>query len=122
MMGSTAKAVLIALAWGCSFFPQVVRSSDARLLFFTAPWCEPCRKMEPLVANLARKYRVQMIVLDFGRSPQAVEDFGVERLPTMILINPKGQILLKTEDASKQSMDALAVALKKLRKEKARMN
>ena len=122
MMESTAKAALIALAWGCSFFPQAVRRSDAKLLFFTAPWCEPCLKMEPLVANLARKYRVQMIVLDFDRSPQAVQDFRVERLPTMILINPKGQLLLKTEDASKQSMDALGVALKKLRKEKNRIN
>lgn len=115
--------VALVLLVLCSFRPlEASNGKFGRLLFFTAPWCEPCHKMEPLVANLAKKYKVEMVSVDFDRSPQAVEDFKVESLPTIILLDSQGQLLFRAEGASRQTMRALTTALKTLERHKGNIN
>jgi|GEM_PF-3331706 len=118
MLRPRATLAVLLLAF-CSFSPsEATHSYNGRLFFFTARWCEPCHKIEPLVANLAKRYNVQWIPVDFDSSPQAVQDFKVESLPTIVLLDSKGQLLFRAEGASKQALDALTTALKTLDRQK----
>ncbi|HYK89610.1 MAG TPA: thioredoxin family protein [Acidobacteriota bacterium] len=115
------RSALVTIVAACCFLPpEAANSNNARLLFFTASWCAPCQKMKPAVESLARKYKVDMILVDFHASPLAVRDFKVESLPTIVLLDSKGQLLFKAEGAGKQTMDALVAALKTLTRQKKR--
>lgn len=110
--------VIIVAAWCCFPSPGAAKSYSARLLFFTAPWCGPCQDMKPVVERLVRKYKVQMVLVDFDQSPGVVREFTVESLPTMVLLDSKGQLRFRASGASRQITDALTVALKTLAEHK----
>ena len=59
-----------------------------QLLFFTSTRSGPARRMESLVAHLARKERerLRVIQVDVDGSPDIVEKLGVEDVPTLVLV------------------------------------
>jgi len=61
------------------------------LLFFTAPTSGPARRMESLLAHLARKERARLKVsrIDVGENPRLAEKLGVETVPTLILLKDR---------------------------------
>ncbi|MFN7021137.1 MAG: thioredoxin family protein [Phycisphaerales bacterium] len=52
-----------------------------------APWCAPCRAMEPTVAELAREWggSIRVGKLDVTASPQTAKRFGVSSLPAFLV-------------------------------------
>jgi thioredoxin 1 len=57
------------------------------LVDFWAPWCAPCRKLEPALAELARRYsgRLTVASLDVDEQPATAGRYDVLSLPTLIL-------------------------------------
>jgi thioredoxin-like negative regulator of GroEL len=62
-----------------------------RLLFFTASTSGPARRMESLLAHLARKERARLRVsrIDVDESPELAERLGVTEVPTLILVKDR---------------------------------
>jgi thioredoxin-like negative regulator of GroEL len=67
--------------------------SDRRplLVFFGAAHSGPARRMESLVAHLARKERARLRVtqVDVNEQPELAERFRVETVPTLALVKEK---------------------------------
>ena len=63
-------------------------STTPLLLFFTTSRSGPARRMESLLAHLARKERSRLRVLriDADESPEWIERLDVKEIPTLILI------------------------------------
>ena len=61
------------------------------LLFFTDPTSGPARRMESLLAHLARKERDRLDVkrIDVEKRPEAAAKMKVEVVPTLLLIKEK---------------------------------
>lgn len=61
------------------------------LLFFTDPTSGPARRMESLLAHLARKERDRLQVqrVDVSKRPETAEQMKVEVVPTLLLIKEK---------------------------------
>jgi thioredoxin-like negative regulator of GroEL len=61
------------------------------LVFFGASHSGPARRMESLVAHLARKERARLRVtqVDVNEQPELAERFGVETVPTIALVKGK---------------------------------
>jgi thioredoxin 1 len=56
--------------------------------YFTAEWCQPCKKTRPIVEELNRDQTVagfQIIDVDFN--PELVDNFGIRSVPTFILFD-----------------------------------
>ena len=70
-----------------------VVSTDSRplLLFFGAAHSGPARRMESLVAHLARKERDRLRVeeIDIEAQPELAEHFRVTTVPTIALVKDK---------------------------------
>jgi thioredoxin 1 len=68
-------------------------SSDPRplLIFFGATHSGPARRMESLVAHLARKERARLRVqeIDIDEEPELAERFRVTTVPTLALVKDK---------------------------------
>jgi thioredoxin 2 len=64
------------------------------LLFFTTPTSGPARRMESLLAHLARKERDRLRIsrIDVAASPDWAERFAVEDVPTLVLIKDRRQV------------------------------
>ncbi len=57
------------------------------LLYFWAPWAEPCKQMTEVVAELSRKYQ-QLLSLQIEAEEQSeiAESFEIESVPTFIVL------------------------------------
>jgi thioredoxin 1 len=68
-------------------------NTDARplLLFFAATHSGPARRMESLVAHVARKERARLRVaeVDIDKQPELAKRFRVTTVPTLALVKDK---------------------------------
>jgi thioredoxin 1 len=71
-------------------FPEaVLRSPVPVIVDFWAPWCRPCRAIEPLLAGIAEAAgeRVRLARLNVDENVGAPSRYGVLSLPTVILFS-----------------------------------
>jgi thioredoxin-like negative regulator of GroEL len=63
----------------------------ATLLFFTHPTSGPARRMESLLAHLARKERERLRVarIDINASPEWADKLKVTEVPTLVLVKDR---------------------------------
>ncbi len=63
------------------------------IIDFYADWCGPCRKLSPMVEELAKKYNGKIIVykVDTDAQQQLAQSMGISSLPTLLFIPVKGQ-------------------------------
>lgn len=61
------------------------------LVFFWSERSGPARRMESLLAHLARKERERLRIrrIDVDASPELAERFGVEQVPTLVLVKDR---------------------------------
>ena len=72
-----------------TFDNEVLRSQNPVLVDFSAVWCLPCKKLEPIVHEIAADYRARLKVVkvDVDHSPTTAAKFGVLSVPTLMLFN-----------------------------------
>jgi thioredoxin 1 len=108
------------LIWLCSaFVPQSSAPAPApriTVLFFTAPWCEPCRAVHPILDRFARNHEkvVTVMDVDFDRSKAEAERWVVEDIPVVIVVSERGELLLRANGASRQTLRRLESDLEEL--------
>lgn len=62
-----------------------------KLLYFTASWCQPCKKMGPMIEQFAADYagrlQVEKVDVDDFDNLGMVEGYAVQTVPTFILVD-----------------------------------
>lgn len=54
--------------------------------YFTADWCQPCKKIKPIVEELSREQTaVHFQLIDVDDNHDLVKKFGIMSVPTFIL-------------------------------------
>lgn len=63
------------------------------IIDFYATWCGPCKKLSPLLEDLAVKYKGKIIVykVDVDAEQQLAQSMGVSSMPTLLFIPMNGQ-------------------------------
>ena len=56
------------------------------LFYYTAPWCEPCQTLGPIMDNVARQIPVRKQNIDYT-DPLILESANVRNVPTVILVD-----------------------------------
>ena len=56
------------------------------VLYFTADWCNPCKRTRPITDELKREGLVDFLYVDVDTELKLAEQFGIKSIPTYILI------------------------------------
>jgi len=60
-----------------------------RYLYFSAPWCGPCRSFGPIMEQVSQEIIVEKVNVD-EQSDLAIK-YGVRNVPTVILVDNTGK-------------------------------
>ncbi len=56
------------------------------ILYFTADWCNPCKKVRPIVEEINRDSIIKFLFIDIDTELSLAEDYEVRSIPTFILL------------------------------------
>ena len=64
-----------------------------KLLHFTAEWCQPCKMMKPIIAEVVEENpSIEYVAIDIDENPETARDFGVMGVPSFIVMDDRDKI------------------------------
>lgn len=69
-------------------FEQVIKEHKLVFVDFWAPWCGPCRVLEPVIEKLAEDYKgteVLIAKLNVDENGDTPDEFNVRSIPTIVV-------------------------------------
>jgi thioredoxin 1 len=97
------------------FASEVVSAQMPVVVDFTATRCGPCRALEPIVEEMAARYRgrIEFRSLNVDDHQGAAQQYGVRATPTLLLFNG-GRVVAQLVGMAPGMRDRLDTALQKL--------
>jgi thioredoxin 2 len=83
-------------------FSEVAEKSSVPVLVdLWAPWCGPCRMVSPALEQVAADLagRIKLVKVNVDESPRLQQRFGVQAIPTLLLLRD-GQVAARQTGAA----------------------
>lgn len=70
-----------------TFETEVVNSKQLTIVDFWAPWCGPCRKLGPVLDEVASEFgdSLKIVKLNTDENLKTAKEFSISGLPTLLL-------------------------------------
>ncbi|MBI3926073.1 MAG: thioredoxin [Armatimonadetes bacterium] len=74
---------------GDNFEAEVLKAETPVLVDFSADWCSPCKRMEPILKKVAGTYegRVKVVKVNADDDQPIAAKYQVKGLPTLIMFS-----------------------------------
>jgi thioredoxin 1 len=96
-----------------TFVSDVLQSDKPVLVDFWAEWCQPCRKVSPVLEEIAGEMadRVRIVKVNIDENPETTRAYRVMSVPTLTIFKggqpvhsvagakPKGELIRLIESA-----------------------
>ena len=103
-----APSAAILLANDTSFDRILEKDPPLKLVEFGAPWCPPCRRLQPTLNKLAdwQTNTLAVVQIDFDESPALAEEHKVTAIPALFLYRGS-EVITSTSARSYADLQAL---------------
>lgn len=64
-----------------------------KYLYFSAPWCGPCKMFGPVMDKVAQEVPVQKVNVD--TDTMITTEYAIRNVPTVVLVNSAGKELAR---------------------------
>lgn len=75
-----------------------------KILKFEADWCGPCHAVAPTVKKVAEETGLEMEVIDIDANPDLAESYGVQSVPTILLVEGGAELARHVGAAPKSAI------------------
>lgn len=77
-------------------YAQFVEAGLPLVIDFSATWCGPCKKISPIIDELANEYegKVNILKYDVDNNDELTAKFGIRNVPTVLFIK-NGEVVDK---------------------------
>jgi len=76
------------------------------IYYFTADWCNPCKKVKPIVEEMNRESIIKFQIIDVDSEAELVKRFEIRSVPTFILIENGVEINRTSGAQTKQQLES----------------
>ena len=89
---------------------EIINSGKPVVVDFWAEWCGPCRRVGPIVEELAKEFDGQVVVgkMDVDENVETPNEYGIRNIPT-ILFFKDGQVVDKQIGATQKAVLAAKI-------------
>ena len=77
------------------------------ILYFTADWCNPCKKVKPIVEELNRDSAVKFQLIDVDQELEMVKNMNVRSVPTFIVIEDGSEVKRTVGAQTREQLEKL---------------
>lgn len=108
----TPEAAAEVTVTGANFEAEVLKADKPVLVDFWAPWCGPCRRLGPLVAELAREKAgvLKVCKVNVDDAQDLAARFGISGIPTLILFKDGKAVATSVGLLDKPALEKFAAA------------
>jgi thioredoxin len=96
---------LIRQTSSATFEQDVMQSEQLVLLDFWAPWCVPCRALEPILDDIAERFvgRVKVVKLNVDDHREVGDRYRIRGVPTLLILR-NGAVIKHTTAHSRSGL------------------
>ena len=78
------------------------------ILYFTADWCNPCKKTKPIVEQLnTEQIMAKFFIIDVDSDIERTKDFEIRSVPTFVVMKDNKEIHRVTGAQTRQQLEEL---------------
>jgi thioredoxin 1 len=91
------------------FQKRLVDNTKPIIVDLWAPWCSPCRAMEPAFKQTSQKYigQVDVLKINADESPEVLKNLGVMGIPTVVGFFNGKEVIRRTGMQSAEALDII---------------
>jgi thioredoxin 1 len=75
------------------------------IYYFTADWCNPCKKVKPIVEEMNRESVTKFQMIDVDSEAELVKRFDIKSVPTFIFIENGIEVRRITGAQTKEQLE-----------------
>jgi thioredoxin 1 len=82
-------------------------NKERGILLFTAPWCEHCKVVTPLLESMGSKGKIKLKKVNVDYDVSTTSRYNVKSIPTVILTDLQGNEIKRRGGAGMSEQDIL---------------